>query len=421
MPLLLGCIADDLTGATDLANELARAGLRTELHVGPQPRAPEPGTQALVIALKSRSIPSAQAVDISLQALARLTAPGVGHVYFKYCSTFDSTPQGNIGPVIEALAGALGTPFSIACPAFPANRRTVYQGHLFVGDRLLEHSGMERHPLNPMTRSDLVVLLQEQMAGRVGLLPHAQVNAAGLPAAIARLEAEAVRTAIADAVDDAQLDLLGSQCAGMALSSGASGLGAGIARHLAGAASSGVAIGMPSLSGRRVILSGSCSAMTLRQVDAAAALPRFVLTQHLDAEDDVIVAQAADWIAAQDEALPVIVSASASPGEVARLRARHGEEVGERVERLLGGIGRAAVDGGCDRLIVAGGETSGAVVGALGLVALAIGPEIAPGVPWTLATRGDGGQLCLALKSGNFGEPDFFLSAWELLPCPVTT
>lgn len=421
MPLLLGCIADDLTGATDLANELARAGLRTVLRVGADSCVLEDDTQALVIALKSRSIPAGEAVALSLRALDVLVGLGAAHVYFKYCSTFDSTPLGNIGPVLEALSVKLEVDLSIACPAFPANRRTVYQGHLFVGDRLLEHSGMEKHPLNPMTRSDLVALLQEQMTEQVGLLSCASVMPGVLGPAVQRLRTDGVLAAIADAVDDAQLDLLGAQCAGMRLSSGASGLGAGIARHLAAGAEP-VAAQMPALAGRRLILSGSCSVMTLRQVAAAqAVMPHFSLVDLLDADDDTIVAEALRWIAKQGEDQPLLIYASAAPAQVEALRKTYGEGVGERLEHLLGVIGRASVDGGCNRLIVAGGETSGAVVTALGLVALAIGPEIAAGVPWTLATRHDGAQLCLTLKSGNFGAADFFLSAWELLPCPVTT
>ena len=262
MPLLLGCIADDLTGATDMANELARSGLRTVLHVGSARRDIDADAQALVIAIKSRSIAPQQAIDLSLEALSSLTRNGAAHIYFKYCSTFDSTPQGNIGPVLQALMTQLGVDMTIACPAFPANKRTVYQGHLFVADRLLEHSGMERHPLNPMTRSDLVLLLQEQMSVHVGLLPFQTVNPASLGSAVEALRQAGTAVAIADAIDDAQLDLLGAHCAGMRLSSGGSGLGAGLARHFSHGAT-GVTSVIPVLHGRRIILSGSCSTMTM--------------------------------------------------------------------------------------------------------------------------------------------------------------
>ncbi|MBH0113858.1 four-carbon acid sugar kinase family protein [Novosphingobium sp. YJ-S2-02] len=421
MPLLLGCIADDLTGATDLANELARAGLRTFVQVGADPEEPDERAQAIVVALKSRSVAASEAIGLSLTALAGLKRLGAEHIYFKYCSTFDSTAQGNIGPVLEALTEATGAELSLACPAFPANRRTVYQGHLFVGTRLLEHSGMEHHPLNPMTRSDLVALLQEQMRGRVGLLAHDDVDEARIVGALAGLQAQGTKVAIADAVDDRQLDLLGAQCASMQLSSGASGLGAGIARHLA-AGQEAVAQAMPVLTGRRLVLAGSCSSRTLEQLaHARAVMPSFSLADHLEAGDAAIVAQAVEWFERQPPDRPALIYASAQPREVEMLRERFGSQVGARLESLLGAIARAANATGCDRLIVAGGESSGAVVAALGIVDLAIGPQIAAGVPWTIARRAGGERLALALKSGNFGDTAFLTDAWEALPCPATT
>ena len=411
--LLLGCIADDLTGATDLANELVRKGMRTVQVVGVPSSPPPADCDAVVVALKSRSLLATSAVEQSLAALSWFRTGGCERVYFKYCSTFDSTPAGNIGPVLEALASASSASGVIACPAFPATGRTVYQGHLFVGDRLLSESGMEHHPLNPMRDSDLVRVLQAQTRAPVGLISLREVRAGRIGERVDALAAQGFVAAIADAVDDDDLVALGAHCARTVLSSGGSGLGAGIAAALMGPGHAPAPASMPGLRGRRAVLAGSCSKATNRQVAVMAAkAPAFRLELDDGRDAAALVAEARDWIAAQDSAQPLLVYSTADPAEVARQRARF-PDASMVYEAVLGELGAFLVDFGVDALIVAGGETSGAVIERLGVQRLAIAGEIDPGVPWTMATTRDGGSLHLALKSGNFGTDDFLLKAWD--------
>jgi uncharacterized protein YgbK (DUF1537 family) len=409
--MLLGCIADDFTGASDLANTLTAAGMRTVQTIG----VPQGGVDAdaVVVALKSRSIPAAEAVRQSLGALAWLQSQGANQILFKYCSTFDSTPEGNIGPVAQALLDQLDAPITIACPAFPTNRRTIYMGHLFVGDRLLNESGMEHHPLTPMTDANLVRWLQRQMPGKVGLLAHAVV-AAG-PAAVrerlTQLAADGVRVAIADAITDADLRSLGEGCADLALITGGSGIALGLPENfrrkgqLALASAAPVAVG-----GRAVVVSGSCSTATRAQVAAYAAMaPARMVTAEQVLEEGLTPQQVAAWVREQPAEPAPLVYTSADPAVVAAAQQRHGaERVAGAIESFTGELARQLLDDGFRRFIVAGGETSGAVVQALGVHQLAIGPEIDPGVP---ALRGVDVPVGLALKSGNFGAADFFSKA----------
>jgi uncharacterized protein YgbK (DUF1537 family) len=419
---LLGCIADDFTGATDLAGVLVRAGMRTVQTVGVPPGPLAAEVDAVVVALKSRTIPAQDAVAQSLAALDWLRAAGCRRFFFKYCSTFDSTDRGNIGPVAEALLAALGAPLTVACPAFPENGRRVFGGYLFVGDVLLSESGMKDHPLTPMTDPSLVRVLQRQSRGKVGLVREADV-AAGPPAIRARLDAlgaGGVSLAIVDAISDAHLLAIGEACAELALVTGGSGVAMGLpaawrARGLLGAADG--AATLPPSAGLRAIVSGSCSTATLGQLAAAvrAGVPAFRVDPLRLAAGEDVAAAALAWAAPRLAAGPVIVHATAEPGEVRAAQERLGRErAGALVEEALAAVARGLVDRGVGRLVVAGGETSGAVVNALGVRALRIGPQIAPGVPWT-ASVGDR-PLALALKSGNFGGPTFFLDAWEALP-----
>ena len=414
----LGCIADDLTGATDLANELAANGLEATLVVGDHLGgvAIPAKADAVVIALKSRSIAPEEAVSQSLAALDALRAAGAERIYFKYCSTFDSTPQGNIGPVLEALAHALGESGVIACPAFPATGRTVYNGHLFVGTQLLSESPMRNHPLNPMTDSNLVRVLQAQSAGTVGLIARPELTGGRIAEAVVARRAEGAVALIADAVDDDDLRLLGRHCAGARLASGGSGLGAGIARAIAGAEAPRASASLPQVGGRGAIVAGSCSVATRRQL--ALALEhypsrRVVLEagrSEAEALDDVC-----GWIDAQDPDSTVLIYSTAAPDEVERQRQAWGGDVSAAFERILGAACAYLVERGVRRLVVAGGETSGSAIAALGCSTLAIGPEIDPGVPWTIAATAGGEPLLLALKSGNFGSDDFLIKAWEHL------
>ncbi len=410
---LLGCIADDLTGASDLANELAGRGMRVVQTVG-VPTGEVAEADAIVISLKSRSTPAAEAVSLSLAALEWLRVAGCTHIFFKYCSTFDSTREGNIGPVLEALRAATGAGAVIACPAFPATGRTVYQGHLFVGQRLLDESGMEHHPLNPMTDSNLVRVLQAQMRGQVGHLPLADLRA-GLAASRMSAFGPDIGAVIADAIDVADLDRLGAYCATQSLSSGASGLGAGIARAMVGRDAGRASMPMPAVRGGRAVIAGSCSRATRRQVKAMAdRFPALRILFGGGRSSEEILGDACAWIDAQDPATPILIYSSAAPDEVVAREA--GEEAGALIESLLSDIAAHLVARGVEALIVAGGETSGAVVQRLGVSSLAIGPEIDPGVPWTIGRRDAAPPILLALKSGNFGSDDFMIKAWDQLP-----
>ena len=416
--MLLGCIADDFTGATDLANKLTRQGMGCVQYNGIPDGDPEPG-DAAVVALKTRSIPASEAIAQSLEALDWLRAQGCRKFFFKYCSTFDSTDEGNIGPVAEALLAALESDFTLACPAAPENGRTVYQGHLFVGDRLLSETGMRHHPLNPMTDSDLVRVLQRQSDGRVGLLPQAVVAAGAEAVAthIAELRAQGLRLAIADAISEADLDTLARASAELPLITGGSGLAVGLPglfRDL-GQLGAPAAPALPASDTPAAVLSGSCSEATNRQV---AEMRRTHPSYHLDpaslAADETQVEAVLDWARARLGSEPLLIYSTADPEALARVQELLGRERASQVlETAMGRIARGLVEAGLRRLVVAGGETSGAVVTALGIRSLDIGPEIDPGVPWTVSGGAD--PLALALKSGNFGGPDFFTRAFEVL------
>lgn len=421
--MLLGCIADDLTGATDLALTLTREGLRTVQSTGlPRPDLDLAGIDALVVALKSRTIPAGEAVAQSLAAAERLRRLGAKRYLFKYCSTFDSTDQGNIGPVAEALLDVFKAKQTIACPAFPRAGRTVYAGHLFVNGVLLSESPMKDHPLTPMRDSDLKRVLGRQTRIPVGLIGFDDVDRgpAAIRAALAREADAGRRISIADAVTDEHLRDLGSAIADLMLVTGGSGIGLGLpaAYKAAGliAELTPPPARMAAAPGRRAILAGSCSAATRTQVARAieAGIPAFQLDPLAIAAQRQSAQDALAWIEAQDGDKPVLVFSSADPDAVRKVQDALGREAsGSLVEDLLAAVASGLPDRGFTRLVVAGGETSGAVVQALGGPSLAIGPEIDPGVPWTRTL--DGRALALALKSGNFGAPDFFLRAWDRL------
>ncbi len=418
----LGCIADDLTGATDLALMLSREGLKTVQTIG----VPDQGldlsdADAVVVALKSRTNPVREAIELSLSAAETLRAQGARNLFFKYCSTFDSTDEGNIGPVAEELLRFAGGDFTLACPAFPANGRTVYRGHLFVNGVPLHESPMKDHPLTPMRDSNLVRVLQRQTKLSVGLVPFEDVDAGveAVRAAFKRERAAGHQVVVVDALTDRHLRTIGLAAADLALITGGSGVAMGLPEAFQADGTAAAAAGTQGFAappGRAAILAGSCSAATRKQIEVATAagLPAFRIDPLALASGAVTPEAVLDWIAGQDDARPVLVYSSADPEEVGRVQEALGREhAGASVERALAAIARALVQRGVTRMIVAGGETSGAVVGALDVKALAIGPEIDPGVPWTRTRSGT--DLALALKSGNFGAPDFFLKAWSLL------
>ncbi|MEM9418004.1 MAG: 3-oxo-tetronate kinase [Planctomycetota bacterium] len=426
-PPLLGCIADDVTGATDLAINLVQGGMRVVQVMGvPTAKVLQhaDGADALVVALKTRSIPAAYAVQQSLASLEALQSIGCSRFYFKYCSTFDSTPAGNIGPVAEALADALSTAQTIYCPAFPRAGRTVYRGHLFVFDRLLNDSGMQNHPLTPMTDADLVRVLAPQTTRPVGLVDYDTplLDAEAVRSKLNTLAEAGVANVVTDACDDVHLRSLAHAVTSMPLVTG----GSGLARYLPEAyrqqgllSDAEVEPYVPDAAGRALVLSGSCSRATQGQVKwAEGRLPMWPVDIPALLEDPAgYLDQVCAWIEQQDASQPAVVASTASPEKVSALQAQHGTDaVASAVETLMGRIAVAAVER-CNvrRILVAGGETSGAVAAALNVDAVQIGPEIATGVSWT-QTLGQSPAVALAFKSGNFGQEDIFTTAWEKLP-----
>jgi uncharacterized protein YgbK (DUF1537 family) len=412
--MLLGCIADDFTGATDLANNLVRSGMRTVQTIGVPAEALPGDVDAMVVALKSRTIPAEDAVAQSLQALAWLQRAGCRQFYFKYCSTFDSTALGNIGPVAEALMQALGAKIAIACPAFPTNARTIYMGNLFVGEVPLSESGMRNHPLTPMQDANLVRVLQAQSRAKVGLVPWTAVVAGerAVRARLSALEADGARLAVVDAITDADLHAIAAACAGHPLITAGSGIAIGLAGNFR---SAGLlpprtdAAMLPQVPGCSAVISGSCSQATNAQVAHWIASGRMAIRIDplaLAAGKDA-AAEALQLAAPHLKAGPVLFYATATPDEVKLVQSKLGvAEAGALVEQALARIAQGLIAAGVTRLVVAGGETAGAVVQALAISALKIGPQIDPGVPWT-ATSG-AHPILLALKSGNFGTQDFF-------------
>jgi len=422
MPLQLGCIADDLTGATDVASVLVREGLPTTLVVGvPDAGALHDLSGAVVVALKSRTSLAADAVEQSLASLVRLREAGARRLLFKYCSTFDSTVQGNIGPVADALLDALGETLTIVCPAYPRNGRTIYRGNLFVGDALLSESPMRNHPLTPMTDSNLVRLMAQQSRRKVGLVDYDIVRQGAIPirAALDRLRAAGIGHAVLDATEDAHLIEIAEACKDLGLVTGGAGIALGLPRVCRDAGATvgecgGTRFDWPI--GPAAILAGSCSVATLEQVGRA---PSHYPSRQLDPIELVKNPAHAEalgrWACEQAGTGPVLIHAGQPADVIARIQQTLGRaRAGELVEQTFGRIAAILVAKGFRRILVAGGETAGAVVAALGVKALEIGPEIAPGVPWTL-TRGEP-TIALALKSGNFGGPDFFADAMGMLP-----
>ncbi len=428
MTPLLGCIADDFTGATDLANNLVRAGMRTVQTIGVPESADAVVADAIVVALKSRTVPATDAVAQSLKAYQWLKAQGVSQIYFKYCSTFDSTPAGNIGPVTDALLDAIhgeGKGFTIVCPAFPENQRTIFNGHLFVGEQLLSDSGMRDHPLTPMTDANLVRVMQAQTKRRVGLVNYATVSngADAIKAAFQNLQDQGYGVAVVDAISNTDLMAMGAALAGMPLVTAGSGVAIGLPQNWRATgqlAPSGHADQLPPPSGYQAVISGSCSVATNQQVAVwrDAGLPALAIDPLGLANGTTTADAAADWARQHLPKGPVLVYATAAPEAVREIQAQLGvAAAGALVESALSRIAVSLIESGVRQLVVAGGETSGAVVQALAVARMAIGPQIDPGVPWTCVNAAAAGDeiVHVALKSGNFGTPDFFQKAFAAL------
>lgn len=421
--MLIGVIADDFTGASDIANTLAKGvqpegGLRTAQYPGVPTDPADAGIEAGVVSLKSRSAPVQEAVRDSLDALVWLRAQGCKQIIFKYCSTFDSTPAGNIGPVADALAEALEATGVVVCPAFPTTGRTVYQGHLFVGDTLLSESGMQHHPLTPMTDPDLRRFLRLQTTAGVGHIPLSIISQGVQPTRDA-ITGATDRYVVADAVSDADLLTLGAALADAKLITGGSGISLGLPRNLiAGRKPDARTADAVHVSGPEAILAGSCSGATRNQVDLhSQAHPTLAIDVPGVMEGRVTVETLVAFYDSNQGRAPLAYS-SGSPDQVLALQSRYGREaVAEKLDNLFADAAKALVSKGYRRIVVAGGETSGAVAQAvtevLGAAAMTVGTEIDPGVP--ILTLGDGPSVALALKSGNFGAPDFFAKALQMM------
>jgi uncharacterized protein YgbK (DUF1537 family) len=417
--IVLGCIADDFTGATDIAALLARSGATVCLRIGVPADSAAAADAFEVIALKIRTAPADQAAGQAQKALKWLQGAGARRFFWKYCSTFDSTARGNIGPVAEALMEELAAEQTIYCPAFPENDRSVYMGHLFVGTQLLSESPMKNHPLTPMQDANLVRLLTAQVTKPVALVDHRVVSAGqnAIRAELAALKSRGVAHVIVDAIDNRCLENIARACHDLALLTGSSAMAMQLPAIYAQQgllAAEPFQAQMPALGTGCIVLSGSCSAMTRRQVaaflpqSAAYKLNPLVLSQEG-------CSAASKWLTSQPPGKPRMIYATADPEEVLKAQQQLGVHVaGSLVEEAFAHLARQARDQGVHRFVVAGGETAGAVIKALAVTRLTIGKEIAPGVPWTFG-QSEGRNLALALKSGNFGAEDFFQAAFDLL------
>ncbi|WP_375412012.1 3-oxo-tetronate kinase [uncultured Bradyrhizobium sp.] len=424
MTLALGCIADDYTGASDLANTLTRCGLRTVQTIGVPPGDLNlPDVDAVVVALKSRSIEASQAVAKARAAEKWMRGRGASHVLFKICSTFDSTDAGNIGPVMDALRADSGNAVVLVTPAFPETGRTVYQGNLFVGSVPLNESPLKDHPLNPMHDSNLVRVLARQSKLRIGLVDLSVVagGADAVRAHLAELSRQGFAAAVADAVFASDLEIIGTVALDHRVSVGASGIGLGLARALVASGrvktNKATDISGNSVGGPAACLAGSCSQATLQQI---AKAEQTMPVLHIDPEQVVAgraeTRRALDWAKTRLAESPILIASSSTPDQVAALQARHGRDAaGHAIEQAMADIAEGLVTSGVRRLVVAGGETSGAVVDRLGIPGFLVGPEIAAGVPVLRAVGARDGEMLLALKSGNFGGPDFFADALKLM------
>ena len=421
MSILLGALADDFTGATDLANTLVGQGMPTVQSIG----VPGPGfcmgeATAVVVAMKSRTKPAADAIEESLAALEWLQSQGAKQIFFKYCSTFDSTDEGNIGCVADALMDAMNVPFTIVCPAYPVNQRTIYKGYLYVGDILLSESGMKDHPLTPMTDANLVRVLSRQTEHKVGLIDITTVKkgATAISDRFKKLHEDGFRYTIVDAIENRDLKEIGRASADLKLITGGSGIALGLPQNFrnAGLLSKGPAIPLPDVKGRAAILAGSCSIATRQQVaNAKSQLPtHFLDPMKLSSQTRDDLSATFAWIDKQPSDKPLLIYSSADAKAVTQAQRKHGrEKAGELVERAMGLISKGLIKRGVRKIVVAGGETAGAVVQALGITGLKIGPEIDPGVPWTETVNEP--RIALALKSGNFGKSDFFIKSLDML------
>lgn len=413
---MLGVIADDFTGASDIASFLVENGLSTVQMNGVPKTSLNSSVGAVVISLKSRSNPVNEAIEQSLSALQWLKENGCTKFYFKYCSTFDSTYRGNIGPVTDALLDVLNENFTVVTPALPVNGRTIFNGYLFVGNVLLSESGMRNHPITPMKDSNLVRLMDAQSKGKTGLVPYSEViqGAERVKARFAELRSQGYRYAVVDAIDNSQLAILAEAIADLKLVTGGSGLGAYMAARLS-SNEKGINPFVPQKD-KTVVLSGSCSVMTNKQVNAykAKASHIYLDVEKILSQEDYIDELYNETIKHLNEPLAPIVYATVPPEKLHDIQEKFGgQRTSHAIENAFAKLAiRLKNEAGVVNFITAGGETSSIIVQKLGFTGFHIGKQIAPGVPWLKALDEN---ISLALKSGNFGKEDFFEFAQGML------
>ncbi|MEZ5924081.1 MAG: four-carbon acid sugar kinase family protein [Hyphomicrobiaceae bacterium] len=413
MPLLLGAIADDLTGGIELASMLVAQGVRTGFGIGPAASLVE-DAEAQVIALKTRVIPADEAVTAVLGGAERLITRGARQVFFKYCATFDSTPAGNIGPCAEALIDRLDAHRALFCPALCETGRTVYQGHMFGGSTLLSDSPKRFDPLTPMTDSNLVRVLQAQSRQKVGLIDHSIVEAG--PEAIRyrseQLAAEGATLQIVDTLNENHLAAIADAAAGMPLLTGNSS----VAAHLpacwrrSGDLQATAPIMLAGVDGPGAVIAGSVAEQTRQQL-AVFGTHHPVLTLHLErafAGDDLVGEAMTFARQCMRQCRDFAISTAVPQAAVDQLQTRFGRaETAAQAEFILSTLAHRFVhELGVRRIVVAGGETSGAVVAALGLTRLEVGPYLGLGMSRAI-TRTEP-ILGLSLKSGKLGSLDVF-------------
>ncbi len=412
----LGIIADDFTGATDIASFMTLAGWKViQLNGIPSDTIDTVGVDAIVISLKSRSCSVSEAVELSRQAALWLTNHGCKRLYFKYCSTFDSTSEGNIGPVTDMLLQLTHSNLAVLCPALPVNGRTIVDGHLFVHGQPLNKSGMENHPLTPMVDANLMRVMEKQSSGLCGLVPLSVIHAGkeAIRAKITELNAEGKSYAVLDAMSEEDLLTLAAALPEEVLLTGGSGLAGALAALQPGNRLSDV-VEPSAKAGKSIVLAGSCSTMTNQQVQYYRQLAPTLAVNVARAVEDcgAYLEELVDWYHSQSGALAPMIYATQPADKVKALQSRFGIKVtGNAVENLLASLAVRLSQSGVNKIIVAGGETSSLLVQRLGVRGFTIGMSIAPGVPWV---RDVNRPLWLALKSGNFGDERFFATAQEV-------
>ncbi|MEF1310133.1 four-carbon acid sugar kinase family protein [Vibrio mytili] len=416
----IGVIADDFTGATDAASFIVAGGL-SAIQVNGLPALVDEQTlseyqqaQAIVVALKSRSCPTEQAISESITACRWLKEQGCTLIYFKYCSTFDSTESGNIGPVIDALMQELNCKQTLISPALPVNGRTVYMGHLFVYQQLLSESGMRNHPITPMTDSNLARLIESQSTGQASLLTHKDY--ASHEQAQIKLESLDRKYVVCDAIDDSDLKLLGQLSLTYPLVTGSSGLVGAIAAAIAQKQKVESVPYCPAKGLRGLVISGSCSEMTNKQVaEYKRHAPSLKLEIAKCIESENYIDNVEQWVLdatnTNEQWFP-LVYATVLPDELQEIKASYGSQASVAVENLFSQLIQRLKSHNFKVIISAGGETSGTVVRSLGSEVFSIGKTISPGVPWVRSLEDN---TALALKSGNFGDERFFLQAQEMM------